>query len=510
MATSIQIVNTQTPLGRITVSTANFSKGSVVFQEHPLIAIQSVFNKSQALVCCACHRFIGNLGLQADLLTRQTTRLQIVTQPTSAGVGATSVSIGTSVSSSEQSTSFSSTFFNPDVLAECTSYQPCNHVLCPEGCGEVYCSEACVAEHGRRGHAMLCTGPHSADHPIVEFKTHAVITNEIFLFAASVAVDVVERWKKTKNINEAWKPYVNFVQEPWWDAVHAPDDAESPEAFAQTLKTVAGESLQLFHRSLEIQFQLQNIIEGFDELIKFFDLDRWGKIVGMFEQNQLGIRVPSPLGRAVQNMSEKGKNMDRESIECILDLADRIDAAEDIEEEEEEEEEEKEEKEEKEEEGVDEDEERAAVSIVVAKGGEVCMECVMPDENVGSSMEDQESSIFEEENAYARLQLVAGMADEYFPPLDGTALFTVGCSMNHSCTPNVSPVWVPAGDASIQLHFVALKEIKEGDELNFSYIDANIVNVKERRNMLRDYGFICQCVRCQAEAEEEEKKSTRQ
>ena len=101
------------------------------------------------------------------------------------------------------------------------------------------------------------------------------------------------------------------------------------------------------------------------------------------------------------------------------------------------------------------------------------------------------------------MQLVAQMGDAYFPPLDGTALFTVGCSMNHSCSPNVSPVWCPDSDQPIALHFVALKDIQQGDELNFSYIDATVASVRERRKLLQDYGFVCRCSRCVEEEGEE-------
>jgi hypothetical protein len=94
------------------------------------------------------------------------------------------------------------------------------------------------------------------------------------------------------------------------------------------------------------------------------------------------------------------------------------------------------------------------------------------------------------------MRQIASMADEFFPALDGTALFTVGCSMNHSCRPNVTPIWCDRNDQPIEIHFIALESVKEGDELNFSYIDASVVDYVTRREMLEDYGFECKCKRC--------------
>jgi hypothetical protein len=39
-----------------------------------------------------------------------------------------------------------------------------------------------------------------------------------------------------------------------------------------------------------------DITERESDCMRFLTLERWGRIVGMFEQNQIGIRVSSPLG----------------------------------------------------------------------------------------------------------------------------------------------------------------------------------------------------------------------
>jgi len=49
----------------------------------------------------------------------------------------------------------------------------------------------------------------------------------------------------------------------------------------------------------------------------------------------------------------------------------------------------------------------------------------------------------------------------------------------------------------MQLH--ALTAIAEGAEVLISYIEEEGAEREERQAMLRDYGFICQCERCEAD-----------
>ena len=51
----------------------------------------------------------------------------------------------------------------------------------------------------------------------------------------------------------------------------------------------------------------------------------------------------------------------------------------------------------------------------------------------------------------------------------------------------------------LALTVVALSDIKEGDELCISYIDAAVSDVNERAKLLLNYGFVCTCPRCERE-----------
>jgi hypothetical protein len=80
-----------------------------------------------------------------------------------------------------------------------------------------------------------------------------------------------------------------------------------------------------------------------------------------------------------------------------------------------------------------------------------------------------------------------------FPAVRGTALFVITCSMNHSCSPNVSVIWQASGEAAI----VANRNIEKDEELNISYVDEGL-DYSERQEMLSGYGFTCDaaCNRC--------------
>jgi hypothetical protein len=61
--------------------------------------------------------------------------------------------------------------------------------------------------------------------------------------------------------------------------------------------------------------------------------------------------------------------------------------------------------------------------------------------------------------------------ENVFPPLDGTALFSMLCKINHSCEPNVRVKYVFTKELGLTAFLVALKEINKGSELLQSYID---------------------------------------
>jgi SET domain-containing protein len=77
----------------------------------------------------------------------------------------------------------------------------------------------------------------------------------------------------------------------------------------------------------------------------------------------------------------------------------------------------------------------------------------------------------------------------------GTGFFSLQSTINHSCAPNAVADCLPSGEVVI----TALQDIPAGSEVLLSYIEEEDANLRERRRMLRDYGFTCACQRCEAE-----------
>eukprot|EP00466_Bigelowiella_natans_P013507 jgi/Bigna1/76140/fgenesh1_pg.39_\ len=93
--------------------------------------------------------------------------------------------------------------------------------------------------------------------------------------------------------------------------------------------------------------------------------------------------------------------------------------------------------------------------------------------------------------------------DSLLCPFDGAALFSLICTLNHSCSPNVV-IDYGEGFGPARANVVALRDIEAGEELCFSYLRKQLP-LAERRHELLDYGFTCSCPLCKKEEEEEKK-----
>ena len=121
-----------------------------------------------------------------------------------------------------------------------------------------------------------------------------------------------------------------------------------------------------------------------------------------------------------------------------------------------------------------------------------------------------QSSLEEEENEEAeavqlaydetdRIIIDSGGEDSIFPPLDGTAFYETICRINHSCEPNVAVKYISSSKVrgGLSASLVSLRDIYPAEELLQSYIETNM-STEKRQLSLRDYGFMCTCIRCTA------------
>ncbi|KAG4095012.1 SET domain-containing protein [Neocallimastix lanati (nom. inval.)] len=74
----------------------------------------------------------------------------------------------------------------------------------------------------------------------------------------------------------------------------------------------------------------------------------------------------------------------------------------------------------------------------------------------------------------------------------GRVIYPFASYFNHSCRNNCYPV-----QYKNHIYFYASKNIKKGDEINFSYIETEGVSLKDRQaHLFADYYFKCQCDLC--------------
>ncbi len=119
--------------------------------------------------------------------------------------------------------------------------------------------------------------------------------------------------------------------------------------------------------------------------------------------------------------------------------------------------------------------------------------------SVGSGEEDESEEEEEEEGdeVFEVPPILPGAPPlrlplSWIPLAEGTALFSVICLMNHSCTPNVQVAYMRGDHAGALL---ALRDLAPGEELCINYVDVR--NPEPLRRVdLEHYGFRCRCARC--------------
>eukprot|EP00462_Mataza_sp_D1_P027303 CAMPEP_0175178824 /NCGR_PEP_ID=MMETSP0087-20121206/35180_1 /TAXON_ID=136419 /ORGANISM="Unknown Unknown, Strain D1" /LENGTH=284 /DNA_ID=CAMNT_0016471003 /DNA_START=65 /DNA_END=916 /DNA_ORIENTATION=- len=92
-----------------------------------------------------------------------------------------------------------------------------------------------------------------------------------------------------------------------------------------------------------------------------------------------------------------------------------------------------------------------------------------------------------------RLKYIVVTCCMTFTDGSGIGIFSTAALGNHSCHPNVTRSISPNG----VLSFRALKDIPAGTEILQSYVALFKPQAQRRDLLLKNYGFACQCVRCQ-------------
>ncbi|CAJ1340264.1 unnamed protein product [Effrenium voratum] len=419
-----------------------------MFTEEPLFAMQHSGNRRVVAACARCCGFIHSVPLQLEVIFGESRFAPLL-----AALGDL-----------------------PQRWQVSAGEGPASVVRCAQGCGEIYCSEACRDAHFQQSHNLLCVGPLSEDHPLLRFKYHALEHADTLLLAAQVFAFLINRAKAAGGGPEVTRNLMQellcFCHAPFREACRPPPGrAKDAEFYAHT-DGLVNQAAALLRAALEPHAPVE-VGALFQAGSAFFS-----EVLGMFEYNNIDLEVASPMG---QLLLQRAKALSLSDGQALAEL-------------------------------------QQMEGLLREK--EWVMRCVWGEETTGiyGDEVDEDSSqpqemdtmmqAMEQGNdeqvvtaamAHARAE-VAQMSLEQllqgvWPSMHGTGLFSSVARMNHSCAPNVKVTF--PGNSS-RLTTTSVLNISPRDELCICYVSQE-ADVQTRRRRLLEYGFTCCCSRCLAE-----------
>lgn len=445
--------------------------GQQVFPDEPLFVMQHTGNRRVVAACAKCCRFIGSLQTQLEVVFNEPRFAPLL-----AGI------------------SDSVRAWEVDLAARGATAVA--GIRCSQGCGEMYCSEACRDAHFQHSHNLLCTGPITQeDHPLIQFKYHAIEHSDTLLLLAQVISHLINRAKAAGGGAAATQglmaELLGFCHAPFRDACRPPPGRGKDAEFYSHADALVNKGAMLLKQALEIHAPVE-VGAIFESGAAFFS-----EVLGMFEYNNIDVEVPTPIGNLF---------FERASTLAAAAQAGNAAAATELQ-----------------------------VLEKILREKEWVMRCVWGEETTGNFAADglanpedttDGDAAMASENVQvdaegynpvvartamteAQLAVDKMTLEELimapWPSLHGTALYASVARINHSCDPNTK-IEFPFNSACLQA--VALKQINPGEEISISYIRQD-VDVKYRKQQLLEYGFVCNCERCLREDSGEVRKANK-
>ncbi|CAI5721159.1 unnamed protein product [Hyaloperonospora brassicae] len=317
-------------------------------------------------------------------------------------------------------------------------------------CGVVYCSDNCKLIAYAQHHALLCPHTEERDNAMGRFLNHTLVTNEIFQLAAKVVAKILLLFVATQDMEQARQPVDMFCKLPWWEVITSEEDLEDGETledYRDKFRYLLTQTYDFFMHGLNenlVHLETLGELRGLtaDAVVGMCDqvlnVDFFSRVVGMFEMNNISMEIDHPFHALNEALSEASPEEKKDMPPVLARV-------------------------------------KAALETFAEKQKDKLQEC---DEEQGSQSGEDECNAVNDD----------------FVGVEGTALFSGICTMNHSCDPNCTVLYTKDGAA----HVFAVQDIAEGDELCISYIDVD-QDVDEREEHLREYQFICHCTRCEEE-----------
>jgi len=445
--------------GKGLFATAKWEAGAQVFSEKPLFAMQHTENRRVVAACACCCGFVGRVGSQLDALFRGAYTRQLFGD-----------------SHFEPLLSAVSSYlhrWDTELLAALSQEPPGSGVVtCSQGCGELYCSEACRDAHFGHSHNLLCVGLiENEDHPLLQFKLHALQHTDTLLLAAQVLANLVNRARSDGGV-----PALRGLIAELKTLCHAPfpqvcrpprGQVKDAEFLARTDAWIA-EAARLLQAALGPHAQAETAVlfERGPALLS--------EVLGLFEYNNITVQVASPLASFFAGKAQELAAIRERDAAAAAELQ--------------------------------------AVELLL-RGKEHFMRRAWGEETTGicedaagggSSARRPPSA--QEAEAEVEQMSLEQLLQAAWPTMYGDALSVSTSLTNHSCAPNLK---IKFTGNNACLTAISLKPVAEGEELCYSYIQEG-AGVKARQRQLLHWGFTCQCERCLQEDAGSARKVRRQ
>lgn len=349
-----------------------------------------------------------------------------------------------------------------------------NVAWCSQNCGEIYCSAVCRDAAWAHSHVLLCVGPLTQDHPLVEFKYFAVDHCETLILAAQVFARIVSSSKTAEEVRAGMAEFLRSFHNGHFGDV-APPSGHRTGDVREFSVSVMEQGFALLRRGWEdLAEKTKTPPEKFVPL--FESSDFFSKVLGTFELNNHDVEIESPLKRFFQARVDallKAGDAGRTELAIIEKLLVEKEAIMDL------------------------FWDESATGIYDEPqddDAEVDSESMGPEGMSDCESEHLDADLMESAKSQARSLSSQELLDRW-PNFHGTALIRSVAKINHSCRPNVK---VEASQDNKSL-LRAARPIKAGEEMRICYIDDSL-QVTARRKKLREYGFECLCERCLEEA----------
>jgi hypothetical protein len=321
-------------------------------------------------------------------------------------------------------------------------------VDCVGGCGEKYCNEHCRQQAYSEHHQLLCVGPiNDTHHPLVLFKQYAIANNELFLLAAQLICRIIMH-RKNSGTKEGTDVTALFHHKVWWEVVNldcgfAVDD----------LKKMLNDTLTLLQQAILHPILAQIPNAPIDDLFTF---EYYARLMGMLEINDNSIDIDSPLHVYHAKLDNIKEHERRAALKVLNPVIDKLTEMK------------------QEEEGEEEDAEMGTEEQEMTDSVDTHDHREHGDEMEAEEEEEEEEPII--------------------PRFTGLGVFPTEAMLNHSCEPNCT-IKFPT---NFLAHIVATKDIKKGEEILHCYIEDK-QPYEDRQYDLYEYGFKCECPKCQRE-----------